>query len=400
MKVLQLCSKPPFPAKDGGCIAMNNISTGLIEAGIELKILTLETHKHPFEKNKISKEYITNTEIESVFIDTKLSVVDAFSNLVTRDSYNISRYFSADFDIKLGAILKRKKFDVVHLESLFMTPYIETIRRFSKAKIVLRSHNLEYIIWERLAEATKSKPRKTYLNLLAKRLKKYETDIINMVDGIVTISAVDETKYKKFDLQVPIINIPFGIPLEKYPLDYSTTEYPSLFHLGSMDWKPNIEGVEWFIDKIWPSITLKMPQVKLYLAGREMPKNITNWKLPNVIVLGEIESAVKFMQSKSVMIVPLLSAGGIRVKIIEGLALGKTIISTKIGAEGIDYKNGENILIANNAEEFTASISKLFVDEEYFKTIGRNARKLAEEKFDNKVLTKQLVDFYKRTLVK
>ena len=395
MKILQLCSKPPFPAKDGGCIAMNNLSIGLLEAGAQLKILTLETHKHPFEKNKIPKDYLLKTEVEAVFVDTKLSVVDAFSNLVTRDSYNISRYFSADFDIKLGNILKRKKFDVVHLESLFMTPYIDTIRRFSKASIVLRSHNLEYIIWERLAAATKNKARKTYLHLLAKRLKEYEMDIINKVDGIVAISSIDEEKYRKFELKVPIITIPFGIPLQNYKVDHADIEYPSLFHLGSMDWKPNIEGVDWFIKNIWPSITLEIPKAKLYLAGREMPKALTGLKIPNIIVLGEIESAKKFMQSKSVMVVPLLSAGGIRVKIIEGLALGKTVISTTIGAEGIDCTDGENILIADDAEEFTAAIKKVCSDKKYFETIGENARKLAEQKFDNIDLTTRLLDFYK-----
>ena len=399
MKILQLCSKPPFPAKDGGCIAMNNLSIGLLEAGAQLKILTLETHKHPFEKNKIPKDYLLKTEVEAVFVDTKLSVVDAFSNLVTRDSYNISRYFSADFDIKLGNILKRKKFDVVHLESLFMTPYIDTIRRFSKASIVLRSHNLEYIIWERLAAATKNKARKTYLHLLAKRLKEYEMDIINKVDGIVAISSIDEEKYRKFKLKVPIITIPFGIPLQNYKVDHTDVEYPSLFHLGSMDWKPNIEGVDWFIKNIWPSITLEIPKAKLYLAGREMPKALTGLKIPNIIVLGEIESAKKFMQSKSVMVVPLLSAGGIRVKIIEGLALGKTVISTTIGAEGIDCTDGENILIADDAEEFTAAIKKVCSDKKYFETIGENARKLAEQKFDNIDLTTRLLDFYKSLTV-
>ena len=101
MRVLQLCHKSPYPAKDGGCLAILNISQGLINAGVDLKILTIETHKHPFEKERIPKDFLKKTKIESVFVDTTLNIVDAFSSIITQDSYNITRFFSADFDHKL-----------------------------------------------------------------------------------------------------------------------------------------------------------------------------------------------------------------------------------------------------------------------------------------------------------
>ena len=99
MRVLQLCHKSPYPAKDGGCLAILNISRGLLNAGVDLKILTIETHKHPFIKENIPAKFLKKTGIESVFIDTSLNIVDAFSSLITQDSYNISRFFSPDFDI-------------------------------------------------------------------------------------------------------------------------------------------------------------------------------------------------------------------------------------------------------------------------------------------------------------
>jgi hypothetical protein len=188
MRILQLCNKPPFPPKDGGGIAMNNITRGLLDAGHEVKLLTVYTNKHDLDLSELSKEYIDATDVEGVFIDTQINLVDAFSSLITQDSYNVSRFFSPDLDIRLTDILKRSDFDVVHLESLFMTPYIGTIRRFSKAKIVLRSHNLEYIIWERIAAGTKNRAKKAYLKYLSKKLKNYELSVINQVDGIASIS--------------------------------------------------------------------------------------------------------------------------------------------------------------------------------------------------------------------
>lgn len=398
MKILQLCNKPPVPAIDGGCIAMNNITRGLIEAGHELKLLTIVTQKHPLLLEKLSPEYIEKTKIEGVFVDTSLNVVDAFSALITSDSYNISRFFSPDFDRKLTRLLQKEKFDIIHLESLFMTPYIATIRRNSKAKIVLRSHNLEFMIWERMAAGTKNFAKKNYLKLLAKQLRKYEFNILNQVDGVAAISTEDGKKYHSSKCTKPIVTIPFGIDLEHYKYDHSEEEYPSLFHIGAMDWTPNLEGIEWFLNHIWPHINQKFPDLKFYLAGRKMPESLLNTNHKNFIVVGEVENANKFISSKSIMVVPLLTAGGIRVKIIEAMALGKSVISTSIGAHGIDYTPNENLFIADKKEQFLKAIEYLISQHENHLKTGRQARQLVEEKYDNNKLTEELVDFYSQLI--
>ncbi|MEJ6796357.1 MAG: hypothetical protein QNK63_06570, partial [Flavobacteriales bacterium] len=101
MKVLQLCHKPPKPSIDGGCLAMDALTKGLLDQGHEVKILSIHTHKHPFLKDKLDKDYLKTTSFESIFVDTRVNIVDVFSNLVTQDSYNISRFFSPNFDIRL-----------------------------------------------------------------------------------------------------------------------------------------------------------------------------------------------------------------------------------------------------------------------------------------------------------
>jgi len=395
MKVLQLSHKPPYPPKDGGCLAIDNISQGLINAGVELKIITIETSKHPFEKDRIPKDYIDKTGIESVFVDTKLNIVDAFSNLITQDSYNITRFFTPDFDHILMTELKKTEYDIVHLESLFMTPYISTIRMYSDAKIVLRSHNLEYIIWERLSKQTGGVAKKTYLKLLAKQLKRYELDVLNMVDGIASISKRDSKDFRKLGAKQPIEIIPFGIDIEKYKPDENQNTDVELFHLGSMDWAPNLEGLNWYLEKVWPSINKHSPNTSMFLAGRDMPESYFSLNAPNVIVVGEVVDAIKFIKSKSLMIVPLLSGGGIRVKIIEGMALGKAIISTSVGAEGIHYTHKKDIWIADTPEEFVTAVDFFKENPEKIIEIGNNARKLVEKEYSNEVIIEKLVSFYK-----
>ena len=397
MRVLQLCHKPPKPSIDGGCIAMNNISEGLMKNKCKLKIITIGTQKHPIKFDELHENYLDRTKIEGVFVDTKLNLVDAFSNLVTSDSYNISRFFSPDFDSLLIKTLKEQQFDIIHLESLFMTPYIDTIRRCCDSKIVLRSHNLEYMIWEKLARKTINPAKKIYLNILSKQLKDYEVNMLNKIDGIAAISLADQIKYEKLGCEKPMITIPFGIDIKKYEykIEGNTRKQLNFFHLGSMDWKPNLEAVSWLLNEIWPVLHSDFKNINLHLAGRKMPSWILEDKIEGVTNHGEVESANQFMISNDIMLVPLLSAGGMRVKIIEGMALGKTVISTKIGAEGINYKDGENILIANTIEEYKQVIKMLLEHPQMINSIGNKARELVSNYYDNKIITKNLIKFYK-----
>lgn len=395
MKVLQLCLKPPFPVIDGGCIAISTISSGLLSKNIDLKILTASTEKHPFDPANYSQVFLDKTRIEGIFLDTRVNIIDAFSALVTADTYNVSRFFSADFDKRVRELLEEEKFDIIHLESLFMTPYIPTIRKCSSGKIVLRSHNLEHLIWERLANSTGNKAKKIYLKHLAGRLKKYEYKIMHDVDGIAAISFEDTQRYKKLTHETPLITIPFGVELNKYPQKTSpVVNRLKLFHIGAMNWAPNEEAINWFLDEIWPKIS-DLP-IELHLAGRAMPDYLKNQASDQIIIHGEIDSAIEFMGAYDAMIVPLLSGSGMRIKIIEGMALGKAVISTSVGAEGISYTDNENIIICDEGKDFRKKIAALVETPTECERIGRNARKLVEDSYDNDRVIQKLIDFYEK----
>ena len=162
-----------------------------------------------------------------------------------------------------------------------------------------------------------------------------------------------------------------------------------------MDWRPNLEGIEWFLDHCWNMIHEKFPSLKLFLAGRGFPDRLMKRTDPNVKCFGEIMNAQDFMHDKQILIVPLKSGGGMRVKIIQGMALGKTIISTTIGAEGINYTNGKNILIADTPAEILSQVEKCMNDKTLCFSIGREARELAVTSYSNNVIGKGVLDFLK-----
>ena len=143
MKILQICHKPPYPPSDGGTIAMNNVTQGLLHAGHRVKVLAIETPKHKVNPYSLPAEYLSATGFESVFVDTSISYAAAFKTIFTRKAYQVNRFYSKAFAKKIAEVLKKDQFDIIHLESLFTTPYIPVIRQHSKAKIVLRTHNID-----------------------------------------------------------------------------------------------------------------------------------------------------------------------------------------------------------------------------------------------------------------
>ena len=174
MRILLLCNKPPYPASEGGPMAMNSIITGLLEAGHQVKVLAINSEKYNVKESDIPEEYKQKTGIELIDVDLTVKPLNAFLNLFTRKSYHAERFISEEFKKRLAEVLDKEQFDVVQLEVLFMAPYVETIRQHSKAMIVLRAHNVEHKIWERIAKDTKSPLKRWYINHLAKTLKEFE----------------------------------------------------------------------------------------------------------------------------------------------------------------------------------------------------------------------------------
>jgi glycosyltransferase involved in cell wall biosynthesis len=397
MKIFQVCNKSPYPPREGGPIAMNNITQGLLKKGHYVKVLAANTPKYFIKPDQIPEDYKKNTDFESVFIDTRINIGKAFFNLFSDRSYHVERFISKEFEEKIKQILSANKYDIIQLESIYVASYINTIKKYSEAKIVLRTHNIEHLIWERIA-MNSNLLKKAYIYHLVRTLKKFEIKVFNLIDGIATISHVDTDFIKQIGCNKTITTIPVGVDQNMITEFASEREFPVLFHLGSMDWIPNQEGIRWFVEKVWPAVSNEFPNLKLYLAGRNMPDWIKKINIPRIIIQGEVENAYEYMQSKSILIVPLLSGSGMRVKIIEGMACGNTIISTSIGAEGIDYTNGKNILIANSPEEFVSQIKKCIDSPLFCKNISNGAMKLIKEKYNNDVITDNLLQFYNNLL--
>ncbi len=403
MRILVLTNKMPYPPKDGGSIASLTLALSLQNCGNEVDILSMNTSKHYFEVKDIPAHINSKIKIWGVNINTDTSIIKATKNLfLSSQPYNAERFISEDFKTKLVEILKNKNYDIVQLEGLYLCPYINTIRNFSIAKIAMRSHNIEHEIWERAAVNESNSFKKIYKSNLALRIRKFKLKYLNDYDFLIPITARDAKLYEELGNTLPIHVTPTGIDSNNpfLSVDNSKSDFPGIFHIGALDWIPNQEGLTWFIDNVWKKFKIKYPEYSFALAGRNAPTSFEKYlNNNNVNYIGEVDDAAKFINSGSIMIVPLLSGSGMRIKIIEGMAAGKTIITTSIGTEGINTSNEENILIANTPDEFLNQLEKICKNPDLHNKIASNARKFVIENYDNLNIAAGLIEFYKKHIV-
>ncbi len=399
MKILQLCSRVPYPPINGGSIAMLALTRALCAEGNDVYILSINTPKHHFDLQNLPDELLDIAQWDAVDIDTTVRPFAALMNLFTNQSYHIQRFYSKEFENKLIDLLLKEKFDIIQMESLFVTPYIKSIRKHTKAKIIYRAHNIEYKIWELVIEGLQAGLKRSYLHIQTYRLKSYETNMVNQFDAIVTITPEDKKLFESMGCNLPIHVSPIGVDDTDSNLPEHHNIVPVLFHLGSMNWVPNVEAVDWFIKEAWNELHKKYPALKFYIGGRGMPERLTRNNIQSLYVYDDVEDAKQWMNTKDIMIVPLLSGSGMRVKIIEGMALGKTIISTTIGAEGIDYTHLQNILIADTPSDFSQMIGLCFNDRELCTTISKNAKDFVMNQYHNKTIGEMLNHFYHSLLL-
>lgn len=395
MRILQMCKKFPYPLKDGESIAVTYLAKAMNELGCDVTLLAMNTSKHYFDTNNLPDSFNHYESIYFTEIDNRINSVSAFLNLFSSDSYHISRFISKSFEKVLIQLLQSREFDIIQLESLYLAPYIDVIRKYSNAVLCMRAHNVEFEIWERIAKNTANPVKKWYVDHLAVKLKNFEVSKLKEYDLLAPISERDANIFKELGYNNKMQVIPIGIDNRDYMADDASFQKElSISFIGSLDWIPNLEGVEYFLSEIWPELSTKYPKLKLHIAGRNTPQKLLDRNIQNVVFEGEVSNAKDFINKHSIMLVPILSGSGMRAKILEGMALGKVVLTTSLGLEGISAKNKEHVLIADTKAEYIKCIEYCYAHKNELKEIGQRAQVFISDRYDNLQLAKHLIDAY------
>ena len=382
---------------------MYDVAAGLIRAGHRVTVLAINTPKHDQPADALD-HLGPNLRLVTVDVDTRLSPVKALRNLLFSElPYNIERFLSDAVAVRLAELLREEDFDVVQMEgsfvALYATPWLNARNNPATAPelppLVLRAHNIEYSIWAMLASRTGNPLKKFFLSTMAKRLKQYELQVWQRFDAVAAITEADQQRLRQLGCHEPVVFIPAGVNLDRFQSDPAIQSKPrTLFMIGSLDWLPNQEGLDWFLAEVWPRVHELYPDLEFHLAGKEMPVRFRELQLPGITVHGFVESAAAFMQQYEVMLVPLLSGGGMRIKIIEGMALSKCILSTTLGAEGIHVRDNHDILVRDTPAAWVEAIGRYYHGQLPADLIGREAAHTIARLYDNRRVVESFLDLY------
>lgn len=398
LNILQLTNKVPYPPKDGGSLAVFNFSKAFSALGHRVFMLAMNTGKHPADVQQVRQDLHGILEIETVEIDNEIHLIPLIINLLTSQlPYNAGRFISEAYAKKLQEILQKTRFDFIQIEGIYLMYYVPVIRQFSTAKVILRAHNVEHEIWARTANSLKIGVKKAYLNLFQKRVKSLEISILNKYDALLPITEKDARQLNELGNKKPIQVAAFGFYFADFQkVKENQTEF-SLFYIGALDWLPNSEGLLWFLKNCWQIIRKKIPNCTLHIAGRNATPDLERkFQLKGIKYHGEVPDSKIFMKEKSIMIVPLFSGSGMRVKIVEAMAMQKPVISTSLAAEGIDAEHNRAILLADTAKNFVQAVCKLHENQNLRRQIAKNAFSFARKKFDMLTIAQKTLEFYSK----
>ena len=351
MRVLLITKKLPFPARDGETIALTNMLDHYKAIGATLTVMSMQTPKHPYGTENIPESY-SHVSFHVVNVAMESPRWRYFSNLFSRQPIHVERFYQPSFAKALEALLSSSYFDIIQLEGLVLLSYLPIIRKASKARVIYRSHNVEGLIWQRLSGSSKGLFFRWYYNLQGRRLWRWERENFDTADAVLAISRDDADTYSKWNPRFSVSYLPVSMPA--IPESNSGPIPTSAAFIGALDWLPNRNGLERYLQDAWPGVVEAMPEATLHIAGRHAPDNWPAVLPPGVIWHGEVENAHAFMQQYAVVVVPLWAGSGLKIKVVEAIAAGIPVVTTPVGAEGLPEGAAALLQVGNTSKELAA----------------------------------------------
>ena len=389
--ILILTNRVPYPLNDGGNLAMHAMIEGYHKAGWEVHLLSMNTSRHYITQEKIKTIYTYLSSFKAVDVNNDVSILGTLKNFFfSKKPNHAERFFNTNFLKTVESTIEKYAPSVIQIESIYLSTYLPYLYQVCNSKLILRMHNIEYQVWERLANETRNPLKRVYLKDLAKRIKLFEINAWNAYDLLLPITKDDARVLKDNSIKTNMLVTPFGLDISNSGTNIPKERWVG-YHLGAMDWLPNVEAMKWFRDDVWSKVHEILPDFKFYFAGRNMPKGLLTNNPDGIICEGEVADANKFIADKKILIVPLRAGGGIRVKILEAMVADKIVISTDIGMQGIDAVPFIHYMPANSPSDFANAILWCCEHKHEAQNMADAASRFVSETYDNTIIIHRLL---------
>lgn len=376
MKILWITPTLPDPPNSGG------------------KIVSYETVKHLAQRgHKITLYALSGARCESsVTLErwiqicmapprTGLERVRHIIDILHDRPYVIAKYWQKRAWNDLHELLRRSSYDLIHLDHLHTAEYGLRAHRETGLPTVLIAHNVETVLWERLHRLEPNPFKRAIFKWQATKMRRYESGVIAQINATIALSEVDAERLQELNPGAQIFSVPPGVDLNYFHPLKNQEESNLIAFVGSMDWLPNLDGFRWFYTRSWPQIKRMNPTAKLLLVGGRPPRSLATQLRDDITVVGRVEDIRGHMARAQVIIVPLRIGSGVRMKILHALAMGKAVVSTPLGVEGLAVMDDCHLRIAEEASEFALRVAELLENAKERQRLGEAGLELVKERY-------------------
>lgn len=384
MNVLLMSPWLPWPAHDGARIRILE-TLRFLSRRHSVTLITSVRRIEEVEQTAALKCFCENI-VTTVLSDGTGPVLSRLSKgLLSRRPLIQSFYYDADVAEHVRELTSRVAFDVIQVEFPFLTPYLNAVAPHYGAKKILSMHNIESLRFEREIQLSQWGKRRLVLLGDYFFFRAWEKKALRQFDGIITVSDLERRWVERHAPRATVQLVPNGVDTEYFSPASSVASdgYPYVVFTGAMDYPPNIDAACWFCNEILPVLQRKIPSLSFMIVGRNPVPQILELRNRNgVQVTGTVADIRSYVAGALALVVPLRSGGGTRLKILEAMAMERPVISTSVGAEGLEIIPGTDILIADDVEQFVTHVEFLVQSSETAKNIGKAGRRLVVEKYD------------------
>lgn len=379
MRILWVKAGKLLPVDTGGKIRSYNLLKHLAQRN---ETTLLSYYDGPTDKDY--EEQICRELPGAITVNTTRNVsflgqaVDYLYRLPDDVPYAVAKFTSGDVERLVSAYDRERRFDVTVCDFLSASKNFPASRN---TPAVLFQHNVESALWQRQAKHESNLLKRLAFKIEAAKMTRYEQAAVKRFDHIIAVSEHDRVLMSSMTGRSRISVVPTGVDLKEYAQianqqpDHSNGV--EVLFLGSMDWEANVDGVDYFCRGIWPKVKSQIPDARFCIVGRKPLARVKRWASNSVEITGRVDSVLPYLQRAAVFVVPLRIGGGTRLKIYEAMAAGKAVVTTTIGAEGLDVNHNKNIFIADDEEAFASAVISLLQDRAKRHRIGAEAARLA-----------------------
>lgn len=358
MKILWVKAGKLLPVDTGGKIRSFNILRHLAKQH-EVTLLSYYGGRNdPQYEAAIAQQLPGTQAIHTAAPDgTFRQSLDYLFRLPSRIPYAVRKFTHSKVRRTITQRLRDGSFDVAVCD--FLSASLNFPDQ-SAVPVVLFQHNVETMLWQRMARTAKAPWSKLSYSIEAWKMRLYETQTLGRFQQVIAVSDNDRAAMLGLFPDCSITVVPTGVDTELYRSSSSVSgNPPTILFTGSMDWEPNIDAVEYFCRDVWPTVLSAFPDARFQIVGRHPHPSVRRLASASVEVTGTVPSVVDYLQSATVIVVPLRIGGGTRLKIFEAMAMAKAVVSTSIGAEGLDVTASQDLMIADDAPSFAGDIIRL-----------------------------------------